>query len=194
MLATPTEVGGGYSFTVYTFLLALSWIFYSEDSEISFYINKSFSHIKIWKGYKCFIFSHYCENRKRGKNTPHYHLNMSVLQNSVVAKLLFIILKQQDWVNNLHLVYFLLSSSLIVTFNINTHFWNNHCYFNGIYQEINTSWVCLINVNFHYIDFICTFYVEISLNLFIYLKVLYISVDFRNNVYSPLPLFYNTLC
>lgn len=72
MLATHTELCvGGSSFTVYTFLLALSWIFYSEDSEISFYRNKSFSHIKIWKGYKWFIFSHYCENRKKGGKTPH---------------------------------------------------------------------------------------------------------------------------
>lgn len=58
---------------------------------------------------------------KGGKNTPHYHLNMSDLQNHVEEKLLFLILKQQDWVNNLHLVYFLFSCSLRVL-NMNIHF------------------------------------------------------------------------
>lgn len=85
-LATHTEVGG--SCTVYTFLLAFSWIFYSEDSEGSFYRNKSFSYIKIWKGYKWFLFNHYCENKKRGRNSPHFHLNMSLLQSGVRRKLL----------------------------------------------------------------------------------------------------------
>lgn len=108
MLATHIEVCvGGSSFTVYTFLLALSWIFYSEDSEISFYRNKSFSHIKIWKGYKCFIFSHYCENRKGGKNTPHYHLNMSILQNSAEAKLLFLYWNNKiGWISYLWCISF----------------------------------------------------------------------------------------
>lgn len=72
MLAPHTEVaGGGSSFTTYTLLLALSWIFYSEDSEIRFYRNKSFNHIKIWKSYKWFIVSHFCENREGGRKRPH---------------------------------------------------------------------------------------------------------------------------
>lgn len=65
-------------------------MFYSEDSEGSFYRNKSFSYIKIWKGYKWFLFSHYCENKKRGRNTPHFHLNMSILQSGVKSKLLLL--------------------------------------------------------------------------------------------------------
>lgn len=68
MLARHTEVGAPFHsvYILIGFVLNIT----SEDSEISFYRNKSFIYIKIWKGYKCFIISHSCENRKRGK-IPH---------------------------------------------------------------------------------------------------------------------------
>lgn len=114
MLATHTEVcvwGGPVSQCIRSYWLCLEYFILRTVKSVFTEIN----HLAILRFERVIngLFSAIIVKiEKGGKNTPHYHLNLSILQNSAEAKLLFIILKQQDWVNTLHLVYFLLSFSL----------------------------------------------------------------------------------